>query len=554
MTAEELQRVLIRSWRFIVVCMILAGAGAYIGTRFVTPLYASTVQMGVEISTSNVSVVVTLVADEYINTDAQLATSTPVLARVVPAYPGLSAGQLRAKVTASPISNTRLLSIRVLDPSPTRAASLANDIANALIADQQASQEQQQAASQQPILQRIQSYQQKIASLTESLQALAPTAANQSQIASLQSQLTQANQTYSDWQATLERTVEAESVSTVALTITEPAQPAQSPAEPRVTINLAAGVLFGLLLALFLIVLRFWFDQRTPRIDTLAKLLEAPVLAEISQHPRERADATRQTNPSEAADAYSQLRRALTLLNVDTPKRTLVIAGVQASDGSSAIAADLALYLAQQGNKTLLVDANLDHPSQAQRFGIEQGSGITEAVVAFSEASRASRQQSLKPYLHTVPGVGVAKLTIMPAGEPPPDATAVMKSQTMGQLLRMLLADTYETVIFDAPPVLTSLDARILAANMGGVVLVIKPLRTHTRHITHAMALLHAAQVRVLGGVFVDRASVQPIADAHEDDRVDEYMVEHLDQTSAVSMTNASAAADSRARGGRSHG
>lgn len=502
MTAQELRRVLIQQWWFIAACMVFAGLGAYVASRFSPALYESTVVMSVQISTANVNVVETLVAQEYVNSDVQLATSTPVLARVVPHYPGLSVARLQRNVSASAVSNSQLFDISVRDASPTRAAALANDLAVALIAQDQANQEAQHTAAEQPILQRIQSYQQLIDSLNASLRALPPTQSNASKIAALQSQLTQAKQTYGDWQATLMRAVESESVSTVALTIAEPALPSKTPAQPRLTVNVGAALIFGLLLALFLIVVRFRLDQRIRGKYALALLLGAPVLAEIGAQPAARA--------ASADNPYGTLRRGLAFLNLDAPKRTIVIAGAQSTDGASVVAADLAIYLAQQGLKTLLVDANLHHPSQAERFGVGLGAGLSDAALAFSQSAHAP----ITPFIHHMPNHGLTQLAVMPAGDPPPDPTELLRSRTMGHVLSAVLAAGYQQVIFDAPAILDGLDARILAVNTDGVVLVVEPSRTRIRHINRVKSLLANANASVLGAVLMDRLSVQPMADS----------------------------------------
>src|SRR5437764_309978 len=135
MTLEQFWSILLKQWKLILLCFLLVGSGAFIGSKLMQPVYQSSVlvQVVIRSSTSNQADYNALMAsDQLVQTEATLATSNSVLRQVIPHYPSLTTSQLAGEVSASPRTNTQLFEIDVVDPSPTRAANLANDIAAAL--------------------------------------------------------------------------------------------------------------------------------------------------------------------------------------------------------------------------------------------------------------------------------------------------------------------------------------------------------------------------------------------------------------------------------------
>src|SRR6266404_5895159 len=130
MTLEQYWSALRKRWKLIILCLLVAVLGAYIASKFMAPLYQSTtlVEITIGSGSSNPADINSLSASAQLaQVEAQLATSDTVLREVASHYPGLTAGQLAKEATTVPKSNIQLFEIDVLDPSPTRAAALAND-------------------------------------------------------------------------------------------------------------------------------------------------------------------------------------------------------------------------------------------------------------------------------------------------------------------------------------------------------------------------------------------------------------------------------------------
>ncbi|HYA99788.1 MAG TPA: Wzz/FepE/Etk N-terminal domain-containing protein, partial [Ktedonobacteraceae bacterium] len=146
MTFEHFVRILLKRWGLVVICCLLVGLGAFIGSKFMKPLYQSTAVMEVVIRSggdplTNDNI---LASQQLAQAEADLVTTDSVLGEVASRNPGLSVDDLAAEVTATPIASTQIFEIHVLDPDPVRAAILANSLATVLI------QQQAQVAQQNP--------------------------------------------------------------------------------------------------------------------------------------------------------------------------------------------------------------------------------------------------------------------------------------------------------------------------------------------------------------------------------------------------------------------
>jgi non-specific protein-tyrosine kinase len=145
MTFAQHWAIIVKRYKLIVSCILLVGLGALVGSKLMTPLYQATVLVQIDIpSGDNQTDYNSLLAsDQLVQTEATLATSDSVLRQVASHYAGLTVDQLSREVTATPKLNTQLFEIDVLDASPSRAATLANDTATTLIQQQLQMMQQQ---------------------------------------------------------------------------------------------------------------------------------------------------------------------------------------------------------------------------------------------------------------------------------------------------------------------------------------------------------------------------------------------------------------------------
>lgn len=433
MTFEQFYKSAIKRWYIVVICFVCLGAGAYVGSSVLLhPVYESTAVMqvvvrngGNPLSSDNITASVT-----YAETAADLATTRQVLTAAAAKNPGMTADDLNGAVKATARSNKPLLDIAVDDSDPNQAAKLANDVAQALISQQQSQMGVQTATEGQFLIQ------------------------------------------------------------------VQQAQPSDTPIRPNKTINAAGGLAVGLILGLLLAVIIELSNTKIRTKDELVELVGWPVLGTVWQ-TEGRENVINLTGPNSNSDAYSILHTNIGFASVDKPAHTLVVTSGQPGDGKTVVAANLAISMAKAGKSTLLVDANLRHPTLHEIFNIPAHTkGFTNAIVAFR--TKTTNQQGLMPF---VQAVNIPNLSVMPSGPLPPVPSELLGSNAMQSLLHGLSTSGFEMVVFDTPALLGLSDAAVLASKVDGAVVVVSMDNAKKGDLKQAKELLQRAGARVLGFV-----------------------------------------------------
>jgi non-specific protein-tyrosine kinase len=452
MTLEQFWAAMTKQWKIIVICLVVVGTGTYIVTKLTHPLYQSTALVQVAIhSTQNSAVDINslLASNQLVQTEAVLATSSTVLRQVASHYQGLTVDQLTSEVTATPKTNTQLFGISVLDPSPDRAAALANDIAQTLI--------------------------------------------NQ-QMQFIQQDTSQGGN---------------------FLLLAQSAEPAAKPSQPNTLLNTGEGLLIGLLLGILLAVLFDRLDMRIRDGESLNKWLGLSVLSTIWQTEPEKVINPEGSNVN--AEPYRMLRSNIGLSAIDKSLQSIAVTSALSREGKSVVAANLAIFMAKAGKNTLLVDADLRHPTQHIQFSLPpNAAGLSNAVMAYTANNSSSQNQflsgtslhqlqgsspngfSLVPFMHAV---SIPYLRLMPSGVLPPNPSELLDSKAMQNLLAAIVNCGAEVVIFDAPPLLGHSDTSSLAAHVDGVLVVVDITRANKKKLKQMQAILTKTGAFVLGCV-----------------------------------------------------
>ncbi len=518
MTLEQYWNALIKRWMLIVVSFVVVGLVVYIGSKLTTPVYqaSSLVQVSVSSDNSQADISSLLASDQLVQTEAQLAISDPVLREVASHYPGLSVDQLAKNVSATVKPNTQLFEIDVLDTSPTRVAALANDIATTLIKQQTRQAQQHNVQSQQNIQQDLAQTQQQITTITNQIATLRTKKGSDAQISTLKSQLAGLQQHYTQWQALLAQLELTEAQSGSFLSIAQSAHPASGPTRPNVLTNTAVGLLVGLLNGLLLAILLEQLDTRVRTEEALTQLVDWPVLATIWRQNSSKKDRLKNealVNPpphSANVESYRILRSNIGFSVVKKPLRSIMVTSAIPQDGKSTIAANVAIFMAKAGKKTLLIDADLRRPGVSKLFHLPAGlMGLSNAIVACAELQFTPPKSSilrsttpfpasfsLNPYMYAV---GIPNLLVMPAGPLPPNPPELLDSEAMERLFAALTSSGAEVVIFDTPPLLGLSDANILAPKVGGVLVVVDITRANKKNLNQVKKLLAQSGSHVLG-------------------------------------------------------
>lgn len=199
------------------------------------------------------------------------------------------------------------------------------------------------------------------------------------------------------------------------------------------------------------------------------------------------------TDPrSPAAEAYRVLRVNLAFTSLDKPLKTIVVSAPAITATKSEVAVNLAVVMAQAGQRVILVDADLRRPALHPCFNAPQEPGLTGYMVSQDGESALILEETAVPHLQ-----------LLPSGALPPNPADILGSQKMEQLLTLLTARA-DVVVLDTPPVTVAVDASVLGARADGLLLVVQAGHTRRDHIAQAKELLERYHVHLLGAVFTD--------------------------------------------------
>jgi capsular polysaccharide biosynthesis protein len=475
------------------------GAGVAAIALALPPSYQAEAIVQVDIPATDISVLAGVA--NYVYTQARLASTPSVLSVVAARHAGLSEAQLESELSVTPIYSSQLLQISVRDADATRAAALANEVGETLISQQKEALATNNIRAQQQAQAEIASTSVTINAAAASLAQLQAARAPVDQIAAAQANLASLQKQLAEYELTLNniQTDQAKHASLMHI-----AQAAQTGTRVRtyLYINIAAGIGFGLLLGILLVVLLDRFDQRIRGAVALTKLIEWPILAQLDP-----SVMTNQPHQEDKAlrNAYLALATSLEFLAVNRPINTITLLGVLPHDPTSHVAGDFALFLASTRLSTLIMDANLLRPSQHERFDVDAAPGLSNAALKCKTSPAAP--DALNQFIYRPGTVDTDLLGVMPAGTIPPNPEQLLLSSAMRNLLASMTQLTSAVVIVDSPAVLESQGSAQVAALTDGAVVVVDVARAQRSALLRASARLQAAGAHVLGFLVIDAES-----------------------------------------------
>jgi len=193
---------------------------------------------------------------------------------------------------------------------------------------------------------------------------------------------------------------------------------------------------------------------------------------------------------SPISEAFRTLRTNIKFSSLDKPIKTLLITSPIPEAGKSSVAINLALTMAQDKNKVILIDADLRKPTIHKIFQQDNKTGLTNILVEDKKIKEVMRKMSdVDPNLYFIP-----------SGPIPPNPSELLGSNRMKELLKEL-QEQADFIIFDSPPVITVTDALVLATQVDGVVLVLDFGEVTRDAAKQTKELLEKVKAKILGAV-----------------------------------------------------
>ena len=262
------------------------------------------------------------------------------------------------------------------------------------------------------------------------------------------------------------------------------------PSKPRPTQDAMLGALVGLGLALAIIIIFEWIDDRLSSPEEMTTLLGLEALTVIPELSSKQRTKNAEDTP-ELAEGCRVLCANLNMAQMVRPFKLVMITSALANEGKSTIAANVASFLAMSGKRVLLVDADLRHPVLDQHFQLNNQKGLSSAFLEMWP--KVEMELDGQP-------TEIPSLRVLTAGVLPSNPSELLQSQLAGQLFNHFRnTQKFDYVIFDAPPLLPVADAQIMASYIQVTILVIDAANTARKAMVRAKQTLSRTGTRILG-------------------------------------------------------
>lgn len=294
----------------------------------------------------------------------------------------------------------------------------------------------------------------------------------------------------------------ADGSSSVQVLVVSPAERPVFPIAPNTKFMTATGVMVGLVIAAIAAIVMQLLDTRVRTEKDIERVTDAAVLGTVAQ-VRGQGDRRRavmiERPRSPQSEAYRKIRANLRFVGAAHELKSLVITSARAGEGKTTTATNLALAMAEGSLSVLLIDADLRRPMVDTVCGLEGSVGLTTVLIGSATADEVLQEW------------GDTGVTVLTSGAVPPNPLQLLDSQQMSDLVHSL-AERFDIVIVDAPPVMPVADAAVLSRLCSGVLVVAGAGRATRQLLRKTLTSLDAVGANVLG-IVLARAAKRDVSD-----------------------------------------
>ncbi len=297
--------------------------------------------------------------------------------------------------------------------------------------------------------------------------------------------------------------------------VVDPALAPTTPSRPQKARNILLAFVVGIIGGIGLAVFREYLDNTVKSPDDIEVLTGLPSLAVVpalpgtlvahqkrlgwpSRAPLPQAGSGARVEllsylqpKSQISEAFRALRTSLLLSQADHPPQVILVTSALPREGKTTSAVNLAVTLAQLGDRTLLMDSDLRKPGirRAMNLTISKDLGLSSFLAGVCTLEEA-----------VLPHPTISNLSILTTGPVPPSPADLLSSHRMQEAIDEVRR-RYKFVVIDSPPIMAATDAVIMSALTDGVLLVVRSGETPKEAFTRSRDLLAAVKSRLLGVV-----------------------------------------------------
>ena len=269
------------------------------------------------------------------------------------------------------------------------------------------------------------------------------------------------------------------------------------PVSPNKVKNTALGAVAAILFALLLIFVMDFFDDTVKDATVLDSRYDKAVIGEVGQFKGKFEKSDKKSRfvslfdkyvPFTVVENYKAIRTSIIYSLSSFDKKVISVSSAEPFEGKSVTAANIAITLAQGGNKVLLIDADLRNPVQHEIFRISDKMGLANALTDVAFLDRCIKKTFMD------------KLDVLSAGPAVANPSELVASENMDMIIEKL-EDKYTYIIIDTPAVNYFTDSVEIAKKVSGMIMVVRSNETSLCDIDAAMSRIEFFEANMLGFV-----------------------------------------------------
>jgi len=265
----------------------------------------------------------------------------------------------------------------------------------------------------------------------------------------------------------------------------------ERPLRPRKALNLVLAMIMGSLGGVFAAFFVEYMDNTVKTPEDVETVLELPFLGYVpATSPEEGPLYMFSESRAIVAESYRTIRTGVLLSAAEEHAlQVIVVTSSTPGEGKTTTSANLAVAMAQMGERVLVIDTDMRRHNLHRTFGMDNLVGISDCIVDHKNLDDAIR------------GVrNIENLDIITGGTMPPNPSELLGSNSMRELLGRL-RQRYDRIILDSPPLMLFSDALVMSKLADGVILVIKAGETNRDVIRKLSQSLKTVNARIIGTV-----------------------------------------------------
>lgn len=423
--------------------------------------------------------------ERFMQTQASVMQLRPLLEKVIAQMRlKTTPEELRERVEVTAVPQTNLITIEVEDGAASRAAAIANAIADAYVEWSRDLKRGSIRTAGDEVERRLAEMQKAIVTLRSKPVAPADEAAHQAEIDA-------AIARYSALADQLEQLRINEQLWVGSGSVVSRAAVDNEQVAPKPFWNGALALIVGLMLGVGIAFVADYLDNTIKTAEDAERLYEAPVLGQIplaTFRPGEKRQLSVLENPGgRPAEAYRLLRNGLDFVNFERAVKTLLVTSAAPEEGKSTVAANLAAVLSLAGKKTVFIECDFRRPTASEFFDVVDQFGLSDVLTGNMDIGYALQRQTR-----------LENLWVLSSGSMPPNPSELLGSATMQQLIDGL-AEWVDWVIVDTPPILAVADTSAAARWADGVLVVVAADSTTREMARRSREILRSVGARLVG-------------------------------------------------------